>query len=251
MNGPISYIGGKNRLASKIISLIPKHKTYVEPFAGGAQVFFHKEPSEVEILNDLSNDIVNLFRICQSHHEELVRYLRFMIPARNWFDLLYKTDPATLTDIQKAARFFYLQKHTYAGLIARRNFALRIQNPSNFNPDRIPRLIEQTHDRLKRVQIESLPYQQVIQKTDRPTTFFYLDPPYWNKQLYAFNFKEEDFEQLRVICQGMKGKFLLSINDVPEVRRLFKEFQIEQCKLRYTAPRETDKEYTELLIRNY
>src|SRR3954463_7361447 len=116
MQGPFSYIGGKNRLATEIISLIPKHKTYVEPFAGGAQVFFHKEPSEVEILNDLNNDIVNLFRICQAHHEELVRYLRFMIPARNWFDLLYKTDPATLTDIQRAARFLYLQKHTYAGL---------------------------------------------------------------------------------------------------------------------------------------
>jgi len=251
MQGPFSYIGGKNRLAAKIISLIPKHKTYVEPFAGGAQVFFHKEPSEVEILNDLNNDIVNLFRICQAHHEELVRYLRFMIPARNWFDLLYKTDPATLTDIQRAARFFYLQKHTYAGLIARRNFALRIQNASNFNPDRIPKLIEQTHDRLKRVQIESLPYQQIIQKADRPDTFFYLDPPYWNKRLYAFNFKEEDFAQLESICRRLKGKFLLSINDVPEVRRLFAGYNIKEVELAYTAQKKTGNRYRELLISNY
>jgi site-specific DNA-adenine methylase len=64
MVGPLCYIGGKNRLATKIISMLPEHITYVEPFAGGAQVLFHKPPSNVEVLNDLDFDIVNFFRVC-------------------------------------------------------------------------------------------------------------------------------------------------------------------------------------------
>src|SRR6266852_2181037 len=110
MIGPLSYIGGKNRLAARIIELFPKHTTYVEAFAGGAQVFFHKEPSPVEVLNDLDREIVNFFRICQSHYQELVRYLQYMLVSREWFGLLKRTDPSLLTDVQRAARFFYLQK---------------------------------------------------------------------------------------------------------------------------------------------
>ena len=117
MVGPLAYIGGKNRLAAKIISLLPEHTAYVEPFAGGAQVFFHKRPSEVEVLNDLDGEIVNLLRVCQWHHSELIRYLKYTVASRSWFDLLAKTDPTTLTDIQRAGRFFYLQKNCFGGLV--------------------------------------------------------------------------------------------------------------------------------------
>src|ERR1039458_9848818 len=102
MTGPLSYIGGKNRIANQIIEIFPKHTTYVEAFAGGAQVFFHKEPSAVEELNDLDGEIVNFFRVCQLHHEELIRFFRFTMVSRKLFDLLKATDPATLTDIQRA-----------------------------------------------------------------------------------------------------------------------------------------------------
>ena len=106
MKGPLAYIGGKNRLARQIIEKFPEHTTYVEAFAGGAQVFFHKEPSKVEVLNDLDGEVVNFFRVCQRHHEELVRYLRFVVVSRKWFTLLQAENPETLTDIQRAARFF-------------------------------------------------------------------------------------------------------------------------------------------------
>src|SRR5205807_3601507 len=111
MAGPLSYIGGKNRLAKRVIEIFPEHTTYVEPFAGGAQVFFRKEPSKVEVLNDLDQEIVNFFRVCQSHYEELLRYLRFTLVSRAWFDLMKVTDPRTLTDVQRAARHFYLLKN--------------------------------------------------------------------------------------------------------------------------------------------
>jgi site-specific DNA-adenine methylase len=92
MAGPLSYIGGKNRLAKRVIEIFPKHTTYVEAFAGGAQVFFHKDPSKVEVLNDLDGEIVNFYRVCQQHHEELIRYFRFVLVSRTWFDLLKAID---------------------------------------------------------------------------------------------------------------------------------------------------------------
>ena len=114
MRGPLAYIGGKRALAKQIIDIFPKHTTYVEAFAGGAQVFFKKEPSKVEVLNDLDGEMVNFFRVCQQHYEELIRYLRFVVVSRKWFDLLLDTDPAKLTDIQRAARQLYLLKKLHS-----------------------------------------------------------------------------------------------------------------------------------------
>src|ERR1700679_225442 len=110
MRGPINYIGGKNRLAKTIIERIPDHLTYIEPFSGGAQVFFHKPRSRIEVLNDLDSQLVNFYRVCQCHHEELIRYMRTMPVSREWFVSFEKTSPGSLTDIQRAARFLYLQK---------------------------------------------------------------------------------------------------------------------------------------------
>src|ERR1700749_1064563 len=110
MRGPLSYIGGKNRLAKIIIPKIPEHTSYLEPFAGGAQILFHKPASKTEVLNDLDGEVVNFYRVCQSHYEELVRYMRYMIVSRQWFSWLEDVPPNSLTDIQRAARFFYLQK---------------------------------------------------------------------------------------------------------------------------------------------
>src|SRR5207253_9833203 len=123
MIGPLSYIGGKRSLAKRVIALFPKHTTYVEAFAGGAQVFFHKQPSKVEVLNDLDGEIVNFFRVCQSHHQELVRYVHFVVVSRKWYEILAKTPTQGLTDVQRAARFFYLQKNSFGGLVVRQNYA--------------------------------------------------------------------------------------------------------------------------------
>ena len=250
MKGPLPYIGGKNRIAAKIIEFFPEHKTYVETFAGGAQVLFHKEPSTVEILNDLDGEVVNFFRVCQSHYEELLRYLKFTVASRAWFDLLQTLDPKTLTDVQRAARFLYLQKNAYAGLVKNRRFAYAVEGPSRLNPERLPELIENTHKRLARVQIECSPYQDILRRYDRPTTLFYLDPPYFDRKLYRFNFSENDFKELAQRLGRLEGKFILSLNDVPEVRKIFAGFKLREIDLPYTAQREAGKRFRELLISN-
>ena len=251
MLGPLAYIGGKRRIANEIIKIFPEHTTYCEVFAGGAQVLFHKEPSKVEVINDLYAEITNFFRICQSHHEELVRYLRFSLVSRRWFELYAAQEPETLTDIQRAARFFYLQKNAFAGLVVNQNYHYTVVRPPSMNPGSLHQLIEKAHRRLERVQIESLPYEEVIRRYDRPTTLFYLDPPYWDRKLYRFNFVEADFVKLEEQLGQVKGKFVLSLNDLPEVRKLFHRYSIRKIDVPYTAQMKPGKYYSEVLITNF
>jgi DNA adenine methylase len=199
----------------------------------------------------LNEDIFNFLRVCQMHHEELLRYLHFSIVSRTWFDLFQKTPPQTLTDIQRAARFFYLQKNCYGGLIVRRNFAASVQDGSNYNPSSLLELIGKTHERLRNVQLECLPYQDILRKYDRPFTFFYLDPPYWNRPYYQYNFREKDYIELADRLAKLKGKFLLSLNDEPEIRRIFAGFTIETLAMTYSSQRKAGNQYHELLISNY
>ncbi len=251
MIGPLPYIGGKRAIAKKIISVFPKHTTYVEPFSGGAQVFFRKEPSKVEVLNDLDGEMVNFFRVCQQHHEELVRYLRFMLVSREWHELLKATNPTTLTDVQRAARHLYLLKNSYAGLIRHLNYKCHVVQPPGLDPERLPEIIAETHKRLARVQLENLPYEKVLKKFDRPDTLFYLDPPYFGLKLYRHNLTTADFETMAVRLGQLKAKFVLSLNDVPEVHRIFKQFQFREIDLFYTAQKIAGRRYCEVLITNF
>jgi DNA adenine methylase len=251
MIGPLPYIGGKNRIANDIIKIFPEHRTYVEAFAGGAQVLFHKKPSQVEIFNDLDMELVNFFRICQQHHEELLRSLRFILVSRKWFELFESQNPGSLTDVQRAARFLYLQKVSYAGLVRHHNYNYSVASRPSFNPGKLPQLIEETHRRLLRVQIECLPYEKILERFDRESTLFYLDPPYFGLKLYKFNLTEADFVAFERRLTELRGKFVLSLNDVPEVRRIFHRFHLREIEIAYTAQKTAGKRFRELLITNY
>jgi DNA adenine methylase len=251
MSAPLSYIGGKNRLAKQIIGIFPKHTTYVEAFAGGAQVLFKKEASKVEVLNDLDGEIVNFYRVCQVHHEELLRYFRYSLVSRTWFELHKAANPQSLTDIQRAARYLYLLKNSFASLIRNPNYHYHVIQPPGFNLERLPELIETAHKRLERVQIESLPYHEILTRYDRAKTLFYLDPPYWGRKLYRYNFDEADFAGLEERLRKLKGKFVLSLNDLPEVRALFRRFRIRPVEIAYTSQQKAGRLYKEVLITNF
>lgn len=250
MIGPLAYIGGKRRLAPQLIALFPEHRTYVEPFAGGAQVFFAKQPSAVEVLNDLSGDVIGFFRVCQHHPEELVRCLRYAPASRTLWEIFQKQDPNTLTDIQRAARFLYLQKNSFGGLVVGQAFHYCVSKPSNYNPANLAALIEATSQRLARVQLESWPYEKVLERYDRPETFFYLDPPYVGVKLYKFNLTTEEFYRLAERLSTLKGKFLLSINDHPIAREAFKQFEMRPLDVHYTVATEVPL-VRELVFANY
>ena len=250
MIGPLSYIGGKRRIAKQLVSLIPDHTTYVEPFAGGAQVFFHKPRSEVEVLNDLDEEIVNFLRICQRHPQELARILRWQPASRRIFDRHQRQPPEVLTDLERAARFFYLQKLAWSGKRTKQNFRYSVTKPIKYTPASLPARLTTVAERLDGVQLEALPYQAILSQYDRSTTFFYCDPPYVGVDLYQHNFSDEQFEELARRLHALKGRFLLSINDCPKAREWFGDFHRLEIAFTYTSLR-TPRPFRELLFANY
>jgi DNA adenine methylase len=248
--GPLSYIGGKRRIATKLVALIPDHTTYVEPFAGGAQVFFHKPRSKVEVLNDQDSEIVNFLRVCQRHPQELSRILRWQPASRRLFAWHQQQSPDVLTDIERAARFFYLQKNTWGGKRTRQNFHFAVTKPSSYTPSSLAKRLADVAGRLDNVQLEALPYQAVFSQYDRPTTFFYCDPPYVGVDLYQHNFSDEQFEELARQLTSLKGRFLLSINDCPKARAWFEGFHRMEIAFTYTSTRKPGL-FRELLFANY
>lgn len=250
MIGPLPWIGGKRRIAKRLVGLLPEHQTYVEPFCGGAQVFFAKPRSRVEVLNDLDGELVNFLRVCQLHHQELARYLAFTTSSRRWFEMYAAQDPATLTDVQRAARFYYLQKHSFGGRIHGQNYHYSVSKPTNYKTDLIAETLAAVARRLERVQLESWPYETVIERYDRPDTVFYVDSPYVGVRHYRHNLADDEFEKLAARLAGVKGKFLLSINDCDIARAAFGRFQMRELSFVYTASRAVPRA-RELIFSNY
>jgi len=123
MNSPLAYIGGKSRLSKTIIEMIPEHETYCEVFAGAAWVFFRKDISKYEVINDLDSDLVTFYRVLQNHLEEFLRQFKWILSSREWFeDWKRQQEAGGLTDIQRAARYYYLQRHSFAGRVRSRTF---------------------------------------------------------------------------------------------------------------------------------
>ena len=132
MNSPLNYTGGKSRLAKRIISRFPTHTCYCEVFAGAAWVFFGKEPSKVEVLNDRDGEVINLFRVVQNHYEEFVKQFKYYVVSRKLFEIIKRQDPFTLTDIQRAVKCFYIMKTSFAGKLISPNFGYGTMRPSEF-----------------------------------------------------------------------------------------------------------------------
>ncbi|CAK8739093.1 hypothetical protein SODG_002696 [Sodalis praecaptivus] len=177
MSSPIiPWIGGKRRLIKQILPLFPAHQCYVEPFCGGAALFFSKPPAKVEVLNDINGELMNLYRIVKVHLEEFMRQFKWALSSRQLFDWHRQTPPDTLTDIQRAARFYYLQRLAFGGRVSGQNFGTTTTSPQRFNLLRLEEQLSQAHLRLSDATIEHLDWQDCIEKYDRPHTLFYLDP---------------------------------------------------------------------------
>ncbi|SFU31732.1 DNA adenine methylase [Paenacidovorax caeni] len=253
LKSPLAWLGGKSRLADRIIERMPDRQTYCEVFAGAAWVLFKKPESKVEIINDINSELTNLYRCVKYHLGELVAQFRWMLVSRDEFDRFLKTPADTLTDIQRAARFFYLAKSSFGARIVRPTYGISATGAPRLNLLRIEEDLSEAHLRLARVFIENKPYDQVIQRFDKPGTLFYVDPPYWDCEGdYGEGlFSREDFGRLAGLLDGLKGRFILSLNDTPGVRETFANFHIEAVKTRYSISGAKKQEAAEVLISNF
>lgn len=260
MKSPLNYFGGKSKLAKRIVPMIPAdHECYCEPFSGAAWVLFAKEPSRVEVINDLDGELVNFWRIVQNHLQPFLEYFKHAVISRKLFEIENAKRPELLTDLQRAVRYYYIQRQSYAGKTKGRTFNTGPSQPSSLNLSTIEESLLETHWRLQRVTIEHLHAVDCIERYDRPATFFYLDPPYFfSKRDYAVAFEDADFKRLLATLRALKGKFILSLNDCPEVCEMFRDFRQKRVTLTYSGsnPRTAagqaarEKVRSELLIHN-
>ena len=251
-NSPLKYIGGKSKLAKKIIEMMPEHHGYCEVFSGAAWVFFRKEPSKAETINDLDSDLACFYRVLQNHLEEFLRQFRWALSSREWFDDFKRQKEAGgLTDIQRAARYYYLQRHSFAGRVRNRTFGVSTLRRPAINLLRIEEELSEVHLRLATVVIENLPALEFIRRCDNDKTLFYCDPPYHKCPYYEHNMTLEDYVELAGQLKNIKGKFILSINDHPDMRETFGAFNIKPVSLKYTTGVGEATNGKELIVTNY
>lgn len=236
---PAAWLGGKRNLAKRICAILAEtpHAAYVEPFIGMGGVFLRRAVRPpVEVINDLNGDIVTLFRVLQRFPEALLREFRWRPAMRSEFDRLKEVRDCDLLDIERAAHFLYRQTLAFGGKVAGQAFGVDTAQPHNFDLRRLEPRLRRLHDRLAGVVIENLDWLNVITRYDRAGTLFYLDPPYWGGESdYGGGlFARGDFQRMADKLQAIEGRFLLSINDRPEIREMFAWAEIEAVTTTYS-----------------
>ena len=252
MDSFMVWIGGKRILRKTILERFPTDKVerYIEVFGGAAWVLFAKEKQagQLEVYNDINGDLVNLFRCVKYHCGELQREFDWLLSSREqFFDYVAQAHMRGLTDIQRAARFFYVVKLSFGS--DRRTYAT-----SKKMVDNAAERLAKVRERLRGVNIEHKDYADLIRVYDRKGALFYLDPPYVGTEgYYDGPFTPEDHKRLRAALESLKSRFILSYNDCPEVRELYKGYTIERIERRenLSGSGNNKKRYAEVIIRNY
>ena len=200
----------------------------------GGVFFRRRQAPKAEVINDRNGDIANLFRILQRHYPQFMDTLKFQITSRREVERLEACDPTTLTDLERAARFLYLQR--LAGKARGQNFGVSYERGARFDLTTLGPMLEEVHERLAGVTIENLDWLDFIDRYDRPGTLFYLDPPYWGCEddCGKLLFDRTQFAAIAERLARIKGSFIMSINDVPEIRELFGRYDLTEVALNYT-----------------
>lgn len=254
INSFMAWVGGKKALRDEILARFPRnYKRYIEVFGGAGWVLFHKPPgNDFEVFNDFNGNLVNLYRCVREQPEALRNELRYMLNSRLDFEYMKGMlhSRAVLPDVRRAAYYYALIRYSYAAGTS--TFGSQPHAIWNNFP-----LIESAAGRLQKVVIENKDCVKLIRQYDRPESFFYCDPPYYNADQYYEAVSSDGFDHagLADALLGIKGKFLLSYNDCPEIRALYDRPGIVVegiSRLSNIAQRyENGKQYPELLISNY
>lgn len=214
MKTPISYYGGKQKLASKIISVIPEHVLYAEVFTGGGAVFFAKAPSEIEVLNDTNREMMNFYRVVQNDFVSLEKEIKISLHSRDLHrkaQVIY-TNPDMFPEVKRAWAVWVLSTQSFSAIL---DGAFGFDRSKNTTTKKIvnnrERFTEDYAIRLQNVNLECADALYVISSRDSDKSFFYCDPPYFNSDCGHYDgYSEQDFENLLIKLSKIKGKFLLS-----------------------------------------
>lgn len=254
MKSLLRYPGSKWNLASKIVELLPEHKSYLEPYFGSGAVLFTKSPSAIETVNDLNDDVVNLFEIVRDRPQELIDRLFWTPYSRKIYDLAFERIPAD--NVDKALMFIIksvmshgfrvIEKSGWKNDINGRERAYAVKHWTD-----LPEIVQEMTLRLKQVQIESSQALDLIQRFDKSDVCMYVDPPYVlstrTRKQYSFEMEDSDHEELLDTLNQSKAKILLSGYDSELYRDRLKNWE----RLEFDATAEKGLKRTEVLWLNF
>lgn len=206
IKAPFGWVGGKSRLAKDIISLMPEHKTYIEVFGGAGSVLYQKEPSKLEVFNDINNELINLHLCIKNRPQTLSIYLNQMLVSRTLFYYIRNKKIKPKNNIERAAFYLYLLTQSFGS----KTTTFGMHAKSGRRPKSIYKSYQAFSDRLKYVTIENKSFSELIKLYDKPDSFFYLDPPYVKTERYYQNIGEfgtAQHEELADIYQKCKASF--------------------------------------------
>lgn len=247
---PICRMGGKSKLRKTIIEMIPEHTCYIELFFGAGWVYFGKEKSKVEVINDIDKELINLFKMIKYHSPEIERQLEYEFSGRDIFEEYKHCTIEYLTEIHRAVRFLYLITQSFAGRGGVYGYGTNTKpSPQIFYKN----VLGDLKERLRNTYVENLSFEKIIDKYDREYSFFFCDPPYLETTGYGNTFGEQEHLILRDKLSNINGKFLLTINDHENIRGWYKDFNIKEVQVNYSVSKETKGrgKYKELIITNY
>lgn len=256
MNSPIKWVGSKKQLKKDIIALFPKHITYVEPFFGGGSVYFEKEPSKVEVINDYDSNVINFYKVLQNDKEELISKIDNSLISRELFLEYRNSKWDNLEPLERAYRFIYILKCSFGGLF-RFNQKGECNSPFAGNPSpkaksslfskNTEKALKEAHLRLKNSIIENGDYKEIVKRYDTKDTLFFFDPPYDTDYSYGVKF---NYDELLEVCRELKGKFILTLNG--ELKDKFKDFTIIDSEVNYSVTcKSGDNKKSEIIIMNF
>ena len=245
INSPFRYAGGKFYARKLIIEHIPEHSYYIEPFAGGASIFFAKIKAENNWLNDIDPDVMNCYKIIRDYPEDLIDRLKDekAIKERHTY---YKKEYKTITELDRAVRWFYLDRTSYSGIMNYQNCFWGYGDKYSMRPENWPRNIRRTSIKLQKVKLTSLDFERVIEEAP-DNSFLFIDPPYFNAdqdKFYQYSFKKNDHFRLNDLLKKHKKriKFLVTYDNSPEVRELYDwATEIHEKEWNYTINRTDDQ----------
>ncbi len=262
LKSPLRWIGGKSKLAPDIVKIMPHHKCYVEVFGGGLWTLFNKTPSSQEVINDINSELINFWKVIQNNYILFKSEFKYMIPSRELF-LEYKAqDIEHLSELQRAVRFFYINRTCFGGDMDNPRFGTSNSRRNRLCAvtDDIDKTLQPIYLRLKNVTIENIDWLDCIKKYDSKSTskekqevLFYLDPPYIEQYGYEHGFSNEDHEKLSKTLKNIDGKFILSINNHPLVHKLYEGFYFIDKELKCTLSSNSDSvsNRKELIVTNF
>ena len=230
----LRWQGGKTRMLKHILPLIPKHVCYCEPFFGGGAVLFAKERASTEVINDLNGNLVALYRNLQFHLPALINELDWLFSSRqNLHDFVAQPG---LTELQRAARFLLVNRTSFGGNMNSFGVSKTKGGGVGFRHKPMGELLKAAHERLDGVVVENIPFERCFKNYDSRDTFFFIDPPYENATNGAYQgWDEKQLNHFRREVGRLNGQWIVTLNDSPLTRELFKDCRVQPVVSRNRA----------------